>query len=261
MRGIAGDEDAAVPVAVGEQQVLPPRRAGQHLVFDRHADGALELRLHRVVAVDHRMQRPVLGRVLHDQERRFVVGDMIVAALARPGRGRSTSGSRSNSSSHLNSAWRSVSRLPSPDSSMPSCLRTGLAPPSQPTRYCARISSVLPLERLDLRGDAGRVLLERQELAAEAHIDRRDRLGDRFQQRLERVLRDQLIGLERHRAVIGRAHILLRLFDRRIVQMQQRRLIERQHDIDVHRHVGPQARPRGSSATARAADRFPCCAH
>ena len=38
--------------------------------------------VHLLVGLDHRMQRPVLGGVLHDQLRRLVVGDVIVAALA-----------------------------------------------------------------------------------------------------------------------------------------------------------------------------------
>ena len=84
MHRIAGEEDAPLAVAIGEQKVLPPRRARQHLVFDRNADGPFERRFHLLVAVDHGMQRPVPGRVLHDQERRLVVGDMIVAALAGP---------------------------------------------------------------------------------------------------------------------------------------------------------------------------------
>ena len=82
MHRIAGKEHAALPVAVGEQQVLPPRRAGQHLVFHRHGDRLLEHGLHVVVAVDHRMQREVAGRILHDQEASMRVGDVIVPPLA-----------------------------------------------------------------------------------------------------------------------------------------------------------------------------------
>ena len=55
-------------------------------------------------------------------------------------------------------------------------------------------------------------------------------------------MRNELIRLERLAAVIARTQLRLRLFDGRIAQMQQRRLGERKHDIDVHRDVGPQSR-------------------
>ena len=41
MHRVAGEEDAALAITIGEQKILPPRRAGQHLVFDRNADGPL----------------------------------------------------------------------------------------------------------------------------------------------------------------------------------------------------------------------------
>src|SRR5260221_10887741 len=53
-------------------------------------------------------------------------------------------GMRSNSSSQRYRAWRNSSRLYSPRSLMPSCLRTVLAPPSQPTIYDAPIASPVP---------------------------------------------------------------------------------------------------------------------
>ena len=51
---------------------------------------------------------------------------------------------------------------------------------------------------------------------------------------------NQLIGLERHRPVSGRARSVPRLVDRRIRQPQERRLVHRQRDVHVHRHVGGQ---------------------
>ena len=119
------------PVAVGEQQVLPPRIARQHLVFDRNADRLLELRRHVLVAA-----RPTACSVQCCVEScmirnvALVVGDVVVAAC----RGRCRSGSCRTARRSGKSAWRSSSRLPSPRSAMPSCLRTALAPPSQPTR-------------------------------------------------------------------------------------------------------------------------------
>src|SRR5262249_56782334 len=55
---------------------------------------------------------------------------------------------------------------------------------------------------LDLRGHAILVLLEGDELATVAQRDGRQRLRDPFQERLERVLRDELIRFERLAAVL-----------------------------------------------------------
>ena len=82
MDRVSGKEDASVTVVVGQQQVLAPRRARQHLVLDRHGDRFLEHRLHIVIAIDNRMQGKVTGRVLHDQEGRICIGDVIVPAFA-----------------------------------------------------------------------------------------------------------------------------------------------------------------------------------
>ena len=83
MHRVAGEKDAILAVAIGEQKVLPPRIAGEHLVFDGDADGALECPVHFLTRVDDRMQRPVSGRILHDQLRRLVVGHVVVPPLSR----------------------------------------------------------------------------------------------------------------------------------------------------------------------------------
>ena len=82
MHGVAGEQHAAFGEAVGDQQVLPPLADIEHLVLHRHGDGLLEHRRHVLVFLHHRMQREVPGRVLHDELRRLVVGDVVVAALA-----------------------------------------------------------------------------------------------------------------------------------------------------------------------------------
>ena len=90
-------------------------------------------------------------------------------------------------------------------------------------------------------GDAFGVLPQREELAAEPHRDRGNRIGDGFQQRLERVLRDELIRLERQRPIIHCPRIDLCLRNRRIGQIQERRLVERENDVDVHGAIGTQS--------------------
>jgi hypothetical protein len=64
---------------------------------------------------------------------------------------------------------------------------------------------------------------------------------DGFQERLERVLRDELIGLERQRAVLARGDLLLGLGNRRVRKMQERRLDERKDDEHIHGAVRGKA--------------------
>ena len=80
-----------------------------------------------------------------------------------------------------------------------------------------------------------------EQFTAEAHRDVRHLLGDRFQQRLERVLRDDLIGLERQGAIVEACDLGLAGRDRRIGQMQDRRIDKAGDDEDVHRHVAEAA--------------------
>src|SRR5712692_1255218 len=79
---VAGEEHAPIPITVRQQQVLPPRGAGEHLVLHRNCDGALEHRLHVVVLLDQGVQGEVLRRVLHYEKSVVAVGDVIVAPLA-----------------------------------------------------------------------------------------------------------------------------------------------------------------------------------
>ena len=69
-------------IAVGQQQILSPRRTGQHLVSDRHGNRPLEHRLHVIIAVDNRMQGKVTSSVLYNEKSRMRVGDVIVPAFA-----------------------------------------------------------------------------------------------------------------------------------------------------------------------------------
>src|SRR5437899_9791005 len=82
MDRVAGEEYAAFAVVVLEQQVLLPLADVEHVVFHGHADGPLELPRHVLVLPDDRVERPVPSRILHDQERRRIVGDMVMAPFA-----------------------------------------------------------------------------------------------------------------------------------------------------------------------------------
>ena len=109
-------------------------------------------------------------------------------------------------------------------------------PPSQPTRYCALEIRTSCRPRLTRARTPSRPVQKPETRSRNAH-PRSECFGDRLQQRLQRVLRDQLIGLERHRAIGAGGDVGLRLRDRRIRQMQQRRLDQRRDDEHVHGHV------------------------
>ena len=56
MDRVTGKENSPVTIAVGQQQILTPRRTGQHIVIDRHGNRLFEHCFHIVVAVDNRMR-------------------------------------------------------------------------------------------------------------------------------------------------------------------------------------------------------------
>ena len=97
---------------------------------------------HVLVALDHRVQRPVARRVLHDEEGRLRRRRRGSGARA-PGRARWECGRTARRSGTAPGAARRMS--PSPGSAMPSCWRTRLPPPSHP-RGNANESVLFPLE-------------------------------------------------------------------------------------------------------------------
>ena len=166
------------------------------------------------------------GGVLDDQETAFGVGDVIMPPLA--------------DRDALVKVLAIIERLPQ-------LLDIGLAAevdaelPAHQAAAAVAADHIGGAQRgqsavaaLDLRRDRALILLERHELAPVAHGDARQRLRDRFQQRLERVLRDELIGLERLVAVLGFCDLLPCLRHGRMHVVHQGRLRQRQHDEDVH---------------------------
>ena len=65
---------------------------------------------------------------------------------------------------------------------------------------------------------------EGEQFAAIAYGHAGQRFRNRFEKRLKRVLRDELVGFERHRAVLAGGDFLLCLGHRRIGQVQERRI-------------------------------------
>ena len=261
MHGVAGKKHPVLAVAVGEQQILPPRRARQHLIFHRNADDSLECRLHLFIAVDDGVQGPMFGRILHDQERRFGVGHVIVPAVAGP-RMRTVTDRHAIeqfvAAEERLTQPQQIAFAGQPDAKLPAH-RAGAAVAADEVGGADILRAAVV--RLHPRGDAVFVLAQRQEFAAIAHGHRGKRFGHRLEKRLERVLRDQLIGFERQRAVIAGARLRPRLVDRRIGQVQQRRLGQFEDDVDVHRAIGPQAGGANFVAPGPCGGRFPSSAH
>ena len=96
----------------------------------------------------------------------------------------------------------------------------------------------------DPRTDGAAVLLAGDKLATIAYVHIRKAFGDGLEQRLERILRNELIWLTWQRRVIACCDFGLRLRNRRVGKMQQRRLNQGRDDKYVHRAI---ARKSGSA--------------
>jgi len=227
---IAGHEHTPLAVMVGEQQVLLPRSDIERIELERHRDRLLKLRHHVGIAVDDRMQREMPGRVLHDELGRMVVGDVIVAALA--------------DRDALEQLFAVVQRLAQLQHAV---FVAGELDAELPAHRAVAAIAAGQIERVDLGGlatevaDRGRdracVLRKGEKLAAIAHGHARQAFRHLLEQRLDGVLRNELIGLERQAAVVRRSDLLLGLRDRRIGKLEERRLNQRQHDEHIHRDV------------------------
>ena len=222
MHGVAGEEHAAVAVAVGAaagSASTGRHRASRISPASRRSSRTSSPCRHRCSTTACSVKCLVESCTMRNVAR--LVGDVIVAALAdRDALVEILAIDRAPGAAAADCLRRA--------SLMPSCVRTVLEPPSQPTRYAARSPRCEPSRLRTGAVTTAVVLRERHELAAVAHRDARQRFGDRFQQRLERVLRDELIGLERQRAVVAsRRSAPCASRDRRIRQMQQRRLDHR----------------------------------
>src|SRR5579862_566275 len=89
----------------------------------------------------------------------------------------------------------------------------------------------------DLRRNAVRLFRVRQQFMAESHRQIWNPFGHRFEQWLERVLGDDLIGFERHRAVCGGIPPRLGWRHGGMGHLEQRWPHEIEHQISVHRPV------------------------
>src|SRR5256885_5506701 len=236
MDRVAGEEYAAFAVVVREEQVLLPLAHVEHVVFHGPADGPLELPRHVLVLADDRVERPVPSRILHDQERRRIVGDMVMPPF--PG----TVADR-DALVEIVAAVQRLAKLQ--EVAFAAQTDAELVPYSARAAVAANeIAGAQARDRTgavaDPRRHAGRVLLERQEFAAVAQRHAWQRLRHGLEQGLQGVLGNELIRLERHRAVGAGVDLALGFGHRRIRQAQQGRLVHRQDHVDIHRHIAVQ---------------------
>src|SRR6266550_5038061 len=83
MRGVSGDENAALRVTLRAEQMLRPLVHGKHFELDRHPERLLENFRHFAITGRCRMQSPVTGAVLENDEREYgPLSNVVVAALA-----------------------------------------------------------------------------------------------------------------------------------------------------------------------------------
>jgi hypothetical protein len=232
MHGVAGEQHAAFGEALGEQQILPPFADPLHFVSQRHGDGLFEHPRHVFVLFHHRMQREVPRVVLQDELRRVGVGDVIVPSLADR-----------NAVEQLVAAVQRLAELQDVALALQrdAELLANLAGAAVAAGEILRSDDGGLAAVVELCRYAVRILRERDELAAIAHRHVGIGVRHRLEQGLHRVLRDELIRLERQRAVVACRDLLLRLRDRGIGQMEQRRLGQRGDDEHIHRHVRRQA--------------------
>src|SRR6266576_2364965 len=82
MRGVSGDENAALRVTLRAEQLLRPLVHGKHFELDRHPERLLENFRHFAITGRCRMQSPVTGAVLENDEWKYgSLSDVVVAAL------------------------------------------------------------------------------------------------------------------------------------------------------------------------------------
>src|SRR5262249_46094815 len=175
MYRVAGKEYPALPIAVSEKQILPPWRARKHLVLHRHGDRLLEHDLHVVVAVHDGMQGEMTGGILHDQECRMGIGNVIMPPFADRD---------------------AVEQIVATIKPLPQLQQIGLTLKidAELATHIARTTvaadEILSAQfqccfaAFDLRAHAPTVLFERNKFTAVADIDARQALCDRLKQRL-----------------------------------------------------------------------------
>jgi hypothetical protein len=233
---VPGQENPSVAVPVGKHEPLRPLPDVERLVHDGHPGERLEEPRHFAVAVRHRVQGEVPGVVLHDEERGPVVGEVIVAARSDRDPGEQV---RAVEQRLAQGQQRVATQLDAQLTADGAARAVAADQVRRTDRLLLPVGSAYPGR------DAVLVLGEAGQLAAEPDGDARRGRRDLAQQRFERVLGDELVGLQRHGTVVDPPPRRLHCSHRRVIMMHERGAGEvPRADEDVHRHVGGQ--PRGA---------------
>src|ERR1700747_1065939 len=238
MYGIASQKQAPSAVSIGQEEVLAPFAAIEHLVADRHTNSLLEPPLHLLVRFDGGMQGPMPLRILHDQKGRPFVRNQVVPTSARPF-----------------TQWQTIVELVTTIKSLTKSSQVGFTSEPYAKLFPHKTGSAVAadqiggcyfrgpsVQRSNGRYDTRSFLFKLHELGAIPNIHPRNSLSGTLENRLQRVLRYELVGLERRRAVIDLAYLLPRHIDRWVFQMQQRRPSHCQDDIHIHDRAGGKSR-------------------
>src|SRR5882672_10845941 len=177
MRGVSGDENAALGVTLRAEQMLRPLVHGKHFELDRHPQRLLENFRHFAIACRGGMQSPVARAVLENDEWKYgALSDVVVAALA-----------------HRNALvqFRAVEkRLPQLSNvafalQLDAELLSNGAGASVASDQIRRSNGVVgAIARSHMRCYGIAILRERRQFAAETHFHVRERLHNRSEQRL-----------------------------------------------------------------------------
>src|SRR6201984_3107877 len=216
MYGIASQKQAPSAVSIGQEEVLAPFAAIEHLVADRHTNSLLEPPLHLLVRFDGGMQGPMPLRILHDQKGRPFVRNQVVPTSASPF-----------------PQWQTFVEVVTPIKSLTKSSQVGFTSEPYAKLLPHKTGSAVAADQIGGRyfsgasvrrskgpADTWSILFELHELGAIPNIHCRNSLSGALEHRLQRVLRNELVGLERHRAVIDLAYLLPHHIDRWVFQMQ-----------------------------------------
>ena len=236
VRRIAGDEDASASVVLGHQQVHGPFADMQDLDF--HVGPGQPT--HRGSEICFRRQRAVQAEVpaivLHDDGAAVFVGEPVVAGRRHLGAPQKVAGPEEHLAQLRDataSLQRDVELLADRAGAAVAAHEVARTEGSRAAVGCAQAHANTVCRLFErIRGEAKQTL----HTGAPCH---------RFSQdRLEAVLRDDLIGFQRQRAVGARVDQSAQVLDGRVLEQCQWRVAQIRDDGDIHRTVRPlPARP------------------
>src|ERR1700741_4995061 len=215
MYGIASQKHAPSAVSIGQQEVLAPFAAIEHLVADRHSNSLLEPPLHLLVRFDSGMERPMPLRILHDQKGRPFVRNQVVPTSARPF-----------------TQWQTIVELVTTIKSLTKFSQVGFASEPYAKLFPHQTGSTVAADQIgrshfpgpsvgrsDCCNNSWSIFFKLHEFGAIPNSHCRNSLRGTFEHGRQGVLRNELVGFERGRAVVELADLLPGHINRGVFQM------------------------------------------